>query len=99
MRNINLAWRGMNTNDKDDGGVAIKNLLAAVAVASSMLVTAPTLGYSRAWHGHHGGGHGGYYRGYHGGGHGYRGCYGGDVYYGYAYGGAYGYAPRGYGCW
>jgi len=90
--------------------MTIKKLLAAVAVASSTLVAAPTLGHSRGWHGYHGGGHGGYHRGYHGGGHagyyrGYheggrgRGCYGGDVYYGYAYGGAYGWAPRGYGCW
>ena len=79
--------------------MTIKKLLAAVAVASSTLVAAPTLGHSRGWHGYHGGGHGGYYRSYHWGGHGYRGCYGGGVYYGYAYGGAYGYAPRGYGCW
>ena len=79
--------------------MAIKKLLAAVAVASSMLLATPTLGHSRGWHGHHGGGHGGYYRGHHGGGDGYRGCYGGELYYGYAYGGAYGWAPRGYGCW
>jgi len=67
--------------------MTITKLLAAVAVASSTLVAAPTLGHSRGWHGYHGDVHG------------HRGCYGGDVYYGYAYGGAYGYAPRGYGCW
>jgi len=68
---FNSAWRGMNTGDKDDCGVmTIKKLLAAVAVASSTVVAAPTLGHSRGWHGYHGGGHGGYYRGYHGGGHG-----------------------------
>jgi hypothetical protein len=93
-------------HDKEEMTRTIKKLPAAVAVASLTLVAAPTLGHSRGWHGHHGGGHrgyyrdhGGYYRGYHGGGHGYRGCYGGELYYGYAYGGAYGWAPRGYGCW
>jgi hypothetical protein len=54
--------------------MTIKKLLAAVAVTSSTLVAAPTLGHSRGWHGYHGGGHRGYYRGYHAGGHGYRGC-------------------------
>ena len=35
--------------------MTIKKLLAAVAVASSTLVAAPTLGHSRGWHGYHGG--------------------------------------------
>ena len=67
--------------------MALKKLLAAVVVASSTLLAAPTLGHSRGWQRLPWG------RPW------LSWLLWGDVYYGYAYGGAYGYAPRGYGCW